>query len=347
MPAVRLVDLAREYRGPGRWSRIVTRSLEEALSLRLERGEQSILFLNRRGFSPALTCRSCGEAVECPNCSVAMTYHRRDARLRCHYCGLTRPPVETCPACGETGFTHQGLGTQRVEAVLEETFPAARILRMDSDTTRLRGSHAELYRAFSQGEGDILLGTQMVARGFHFPGVTLVGVISADAELHFPDFRSNERTYQLLVQVAGRAGRGEEPGEVIIQTFSADNPGVSHAVAGDYAGFMNAELEHRQALGYPPLGRMVRVLVKGRDEAAALRAGRDTGERLRAAAGKGVVVLGPAPAPLYRLNRWYRVHLFLRGAGTAALHRCVEMAALETSRGGIVTAVDVDPVDVL
>jgi len=347
MPAVRLVDLTREKRSPGRWSRILSRDLEEALEARLARKEQSILFLNRRGFSPALVCQACGEAAECSSCSVAMTYHRRDGRLRCHYCGNSRKPPESCPHCGSKELRHQGLGTQRVESVLEERFPEARVLRMDSDTTRLRGSHAAIYETFARGEGDILLGTQMVAKGFHFPGVTLVGVISADAQLHFPDFRANERTFQLLVQVAGRAGRGERPGEVIIQTFSADNPGVYRAVAGDYEGFLAAELEARKALGYPPFGRMIRVLVKARDEAAAARAGRRVGERLRSKAGRGVAVLGPAPAPLYRLNRWYRVHLFLRAPTAGVLHRCVEAAELETSRGGIVIAVDADPIDVL
>ncbi len=361
-PRIQLVDMSRE---PKPWERessgaplehaaasgggtIFSRALEDALQVRLERNEQTILFLNRRGFSPALTCRSCGYAQECSSCSVAMTYHRLEGHLRCHYCGEVRQPPVSCPECNSRHLRYQGLGTQRVETALIERYPGAAVFRMDSDSTRKRGSHESIYRAFAGGEGDILLGTQMVAKGFHFPRVTLVGVISADAELHFPDFRANERTFQLLTQVAGRAGRGELQGEVIIQTYSEDNPGVSAAARGDFSTFMSEELKSRKALGYPPFGRIVRILLRGRREDDLLKQSREAAARLREVSPEAVEVLGPAPAPLYRLNRWYRVHIFLRGKSSATMRGCVEISrVMEMKRSGLMLTVDVDAVDIL
>lgn len=349
LPQIHLVDIAAEPRPKkGGSLRIFSRMLEEGIAERLEREEQVILFLNRRGFSPALTCADCGSAEECTNCSVAMTYHRREGHLRCHYCGAVRNTPTSCSACGGKNLRYQGLGTQRVEAALLERFPGVNVLRMDSDSTRKRGSHGELYRAFASGDGDVLLGTQMVAKGFHFPSVTMVGVVSADAELHFPDFRANERTFQLLTQVAGRAGRGLIGGEVVIQTFAPDNPGVTYAVSGDYKGFIKEELKSRKLLSYPPYGRMVRVLIRSRKEEDVLLKGKGIAEKLKAVSPPGVIVLGPAPAPLYRLNRWYRVHIFLRGSNAATLRKCIERAEiLNMGRTGLVVIVDVDPIDVL
>jgi len=349
MPTIELVDLAIEQKERRREGTIILgQRLEQALDECLAGGEQSIIFLNRRGFSPAITCRDCGEADECRNCSVAMTYHSREGELVCHYCGDRKPPPADCPSCGSNDLSHRGLGTQRVETLLQKRYPEARILRMDSDTTRQRGSHHALYRRFASGDGDILLGTQMVAKGFHFPGVTLVGVVSADAELHFPDFRANERTFQLITQVAGRAGRGEEPGRVIVQSYASGNPGIDHAVSGDYRAFMTAELAARRILGYPPCGRMIRIVIRGREEEPVLKRGREVLRRLSGVVPESVDVLGPAPAPLYRLNRWYRVHLFLRGPSAVTLRRCVEGSGVgEPGRGPIHLAVDVDPVDML
>ena len=361
-PQIQLVDMSRE---PKPWESqrgeistehaaasgggtIFSRALEDALQVRLERDEQSILFLNRRGFSPALTCKSCGHAQECSSCSVAMTYHRLEGHLRCHYCGEVRQPPVNCPECNSRHLRFQGLGTQRVETSLIERYPGATVFRMDSDSTRKRGSHEAIYRAFACGEGDILLGTQMVAKGFHFPRVTLVGVISADAELHFPDFRANERTFQLLTQVAGRAGRWELQGEVIIQTYSKDNPGVSAAASGDFSAFMSEELTSRKALGYPPFGRIVRILLRGRKEEDMLKQSSEAAARLRDVSPVAVEVLGPAPAPLYRLNRWYRVHLFLRGRSSATLRECVKASrVMEMKKSGFMLTVDVDAVDIL
>ncbi|MFO7769478.1 MAG: primosomal protein N' [bacterium] len=368
LPRIELVDLAAEPKpwedeggevgreeeeeeGPSREvgaGIVFSRKLEEALRSRLEQGEQAILFLNRRGFSPFLTCADCGHVEECSNCSVSMVFHAQQEHLRCHYCGSVRRSPRACPECGSDRLYYQGLGTQRVEALTRERFPGIRVLRMDSDSTRKRGSHARLYRSFARGEGEVLLGTQMVAKGFHFPDVTLVGVISADAELHFPDFRANERTFQLLTQVAGRAGRGERLGEVVVQTYAPENPGVLHAAAGDFRAFMEAELASREALGYPPFGRMVRVLVRGREEEAVAEEAAAAAKALGMVAPDSVLVLGPAPAPLYRVNRQYRVHLFLRGPSGATLRKCVEASRLlERGRPGLAVTVDVDPVDVL
>ncbi len=362
LPTIRLVDMGAERLPPkpkeddpaprqpveAGAGLIFSRILEEALAERLARREQSILFLNRRGFSPALTCAVCGQAEECRNCSVTMTYHRAQGQLRCHYCGAVRPPPETCPACGSDRLRYQGVGTQRVENALQLRFPDARVLRMDSDSTRRRGAHAELYRTFAAGEGDILLGTQMVAKGFHFPGVTLVGVVSADAELHLPDFRADERTFQLLTQVAGRAGRGERPGEVVVQTFAPDNPGIARAVAGDFPGFIADELKARKKLSYPPYSRILRVLLKSRDEAAAATAAQVAVRRLQPVLPGSVRLLGPAPAALHRVNRWYRDHILLFGKSARTLRRCVEAAGLLEERWGKVALVlDMDPADVL
>ncbi|MFC1543815.1 primosomal protein N' [Gemmatimonadota bacterium] len=327
---------------------VLSGALESAIADRLELGEQAILFINRRGFSPAMTCADCGHAEECSNCSVTMTYHKREGRLRCHYCGAVRQPPGACPSCGSERLRFQGVGTQRVEGLLNDRFPAARVLRMDSDAVSRKGAHRRIYEAFATGEGDILLGTQMVAKGFHFPRVTLVGVVSADAELHFPDFRANERTFQLLTQVSGRAGRGPRSGEVIIQTFAKDNAGVAGALSGDYVGFMETELESRKVLSYPPFGKMVRVLLKGRQEVELHRKAGMIARKLMGAAPRSVRVLGPAPAPLYRVNRWYRVHVLLLGSSAATLRNCVMASGvLEVGGRNLGVAVDVDPVDVL
>ncbi len=367
LPGIRLVDMSEE---PPPWKRaegerpseeeiararaesvaglIISADLERALDDRLGKGEQSILFLNRRGFSPALSCGSCGQAEECVNCSVALTYHKREGHLRCHYCGSVRMPPRSCSHCKSDRLRYQGIGTQRVESALNARFPEATVVRMDSDTTRKRGAHLAIYRSFSEGAADILLGTQMVAKGFHFPRVTLVGVISADSELHLPDFRANERTYQLLTQVAGRAGRGSAPGEVIIQSYAVDNPGIVNAVGGDFATFMEGELEARRALGYPPFGRMARLLLRGREEAELLREANLVARRLGHVAPTTVRVLGPAPAPLFRVNRWFRAHVILLGESTATLRNCIEAArVLDKGRSSVSVTADIDPIDVL
>ncbi|MFH1567773.1 MAG: primosomal protein N', partial [Gemmatimonadota bacterium] len=285
---------------------LFSRALRLGIRARLERGEQVVLLQNRRGFAPMLQCKSCGEAVSCPSCRVSLTYHRQGEALRCHYCDHRQPVPTACPHCASAEVRLEGVGTQRVEAALEEQFPGIRVIRMDVDTTGWKGAHDELVERFRRGEADVLLGTQMVAKGLDFPEVTLVGVISADTGLHLPDFRAAERSFQLLTQVAGRSGRGRTPGEVVIQTLLPDSSVLQSAARQDYESFAEVELEERRASGFPPFGRLIVFRWRGPEEAAvegAAAAGVDL--LLRARAGD-TAVLGPAPAPLARLRGRYR-----------------------------------------
>ena len=250
LPNVRIEDMRREAGGGG--GMIFSRELLEAIRQRLDRHEQTILFLNRRGYATSAVCAGCGFVVSCPDCGIPYTYHRADACLRCHVCGKWIPVPKSCPQCKCPGFDFKGIGTQRAEAALQKCFPHARVLRMDADSTSRKNSHDDLLSAFRRGEADVLLGTQMIAKGLDFPNVTLVGVLNADSSLNMPDFRAGERTYQLLAQVAGRAGRAELPGEVIIQTHDVDAPVLAAVVRGDFAGFAADELKARQECFFPP-----------------------------------------------------------------------------------------------
>lgn len=259
-PKVHLVKMGEES-----GAAIFSRPLLDALSLRLDRGEQTILFLNRRGYSRSVTCGGCGHVVTCPACDVAYTYHRADDCLRCHICGGWTETPKTCPACGAPALTYKGVGTQRVEAALARCFPRARILRMDADSTGRRHSHDDILSVFRRGEADILLGTQMIAKGLDFPNVTLVGVLNADSSLNLPDFRAAERTYQLLAQVAGRAGRAELPGEVFVQSFDPSSPVLRAAAVGDFAGFAARELKDREEGVFPPFCRLAVIAFTSQD----------------------------------------------------------------------------------
>jgi primosomal protein N' (replication factor Y) (superfamily II helicase) len=321
---------------------------------RLDRSEQTILFLNRRGHSSVVQCIDCGQPVNCKHCDVAMTFHKSDGLLRCHYCNALLRGIESCPSCQGNHFLYVGVGTQKVEEILRETFPQARVARMDFDTTRHRGAHAQLIGAMERGEVDILLGTQMVAKGFHFPNVTLVGVVQADREMLQPDFRASERAFQILTQVAGRAGRGEKRGEVVIQSLLVQHHVIACAATGDYLSFAERELEYRRALGYPPFHRMIDLLIDGpkKDQVEA------RAELIRDALAQalprealdrgrwGVEVLGPAPMPLARLKGRFRWHMTLKGASAANLHRSAQIA-LNIPAGpglsGTRLQVDVDP----
>jgi len=303
----------------------LTPYLAERLRQTLATGDQAILFLNRRGFSTSVQCRACGHVFECPRCSVTLTHHRTEKVLRCHYCNHTLRDLTTCPGCGGTDFAFSGFGTQRVEAALSRHLPQARVLRMDFDSTRKRGTMAAMVAAFEHGEAEILLGTQMVAKGFDFPRVTLVGVINADREMGLPDFRGQERAFQLLTQVAGRAGRGRKPGEVIFQTYLPDHHVIAAAGLQDFDRFYLRELEERRPLGYPPHRRLANVLFDGTDEAAVIRRAQAEADHLAGTA--GLVLLGPAPMPLSRLKDQYRWHLTLIAQNarvlTEALHESV------------------------
>jgi primosomal protein N' (replication factor Y) len=349
MPRVQLVDMRTETAKAGH-AQIFSGRLLEALKLRLERGEQSILFLNRRGYATSLVCPKCGTVAECPSCSVAYTYHQTGACLRCHICGGWRPVPETCPGCGDPAFKYSGFGTQRAELALQKCFPSARILRMDSDVTARKHSHDELLAVFKSGRADILIGTQMIAKGLDFPNVTLVGVLMADSSLHMPDFRASERTYQLLAQVSGRAGRAELPGEVFVQTYSPEHPAVQAAASdGGFVPFATQELAERRAGGYPPYTHLVCLTFKGESEAKVRFAAEAFArEFLRAAADAAIQVSEACPAPLAKAKNLYRYQLLLRALSTRAMTRPLRaLLAQKPLPADVSLAIDVDALSIL
>ncbi len=267
LPHVRVVDLRQAARG-GKGPPIFSNQLKEAITQRLERGEQTILFLNRRGYSTSLECMQCGYVANCPNCSLSLTYHRPEQKLRCHLCGYFEPVPAACPnpKCRNPQIRYSGLGTQKVEDVLGKLFPHARVRRMDADVMKRKEDYRRVLGDFRAGKIDILIGTQMIAKGLHFPNVTLVGIIFADMALHQPDFRAGERTFQLLTQVSGRAGRGDVEGEVFVQAFTPFHPAIQYARRHDFVGFYEQEIEFREQLKYPPIARVALLTLKGRNE---------------------------------------------------------------------------------
>ncbi len=296
---------------------VVSPRLLGLLRQRLESGEQTILLLNRRGYASFALCRSCGDVLDCAHCSVSMTLHRARRKMICHHCGHLEPPPRRCARCGSTDLCYRGLGTEQVERILIECLPGVRVARMDVDTTRGKWSHHDILERVRAGDVDILLGTQMIAKGLDFPRVTLVGVINADVGLHLPDFRSGERTFQLLSQVSGRAGRGRLPGEVVIQTHVPDHYVVRAAVAHDYHGFVDRELAARADPPYPPRVRMARVVLSSPVQTDAVAAAEALQAWLKTRTRTGPEVLGPAPAPIEKLHGRYRWHVLLRGRAPA------------------------------
>ena len=284
LPEVTVVDLRRHPPGP---DGLLSAPLADALGAALAAGEQSILFLNRRGFSTLLLCQSCGHVVRCPNCAVSMTYHRGRSRLVCHYCGRLQHVPERCPSCASTRLERMGIGTEHVESIVRERFPDARVARLDRDTAGDRADAgsglAAILARMHAGEIDVLVGTQMVTKGHDFPGVTLVGVLKPDQTMNLPDFRAAERTFQLIEQVAGRAGRGDRPGRVIIQTYAPDHPSIVAAATHDYEGFAHDELIAREETGYPPFSRMIALRIDARDGAKARAAATAAADAARAA----------------------------------------------------------------
>jgi len=327
---------------------VLSPRLTDAVRRRLSRREQTILLLNRRGYATFALCEGCGDVAECDHCSVAMTLHRARRRMVCHHCGHTAAPPERCTRCGSREIAYGGLGTEQVERVLVEGFPGARIARMDVDTTRGKWSHRDILERVRRGEVDILLGTQMIAKGLDFPRVTLVGVINADTGLHLPDFRSCERTFQLLSQVAGRAGRSRLPGQVIIQTYVPDHYVVRAAVAHDFRGFVERELRARTDPPYPPHLRMARIVLSSPVQADALAAAESLDVWLRTRHRPGVEVMGPAPAPIERLRGRFRWHVLLRG-GAAGVGDALQAVAsdFEPTGADIRVSLDRDPVHLM
>ena len=324
--------------------------LAASLACCLDRREQAILFLNRRGFASFLLCRDCGFTFRCPNCDVSLTYHHAGRYLQCHHCDFKRRSPDACPKCQGLRLRPFGLGTEKVEDAVRLQFPAARTLRMDRDTMSRKGAHAETLRAFRRGEADILIGTQMVAKGLDFPNVTLVGVVSADMALNIPDFRAPERTFQLLTQVAGRAGRGKIPGTVVVQTFSPEHESIQFASRHDYVGFYESAIAQREELGYPPYSHMANVVFTDELEEEAQKRSQRLAEILRAEIGveSDVQLLGPVACPLSRLRGRYRWHLALRAPTKPELLSVLKLSLAQmtaTDRSGM--TLDIDPLSML
>ncbi len=349
LPGVELVDMRREFQETGH-QLVVSRRLGEEIAARLAAGEQAIILLNRRGFAAFVMCRACGETVQCRNCAVAMTHHKREHRLECHYCGSEQPVPQVCPKCGSDYVQFLGTGSEKLEELLHQQFPQARIGRLDRDTVRGRHDFERMLNAMNAGEIDLLVGTQMIAKGHDIHGVTLVGVVGADAALAFPDFRAAERTFQLLTQVAGRAGRGESPGRVVLQTYFPDHYAVQFAASHDFEGFSEKELRYRRAMQYPPFISLANVRVRSERLEEALKYAGVLGEWFRGNRHEGVRLLGPAPAPIARLKNEYRYHLLLKAASREKLNRTLrEMLAYAAQQRIPWTnlVVDVDAVSLL
>lgn len=356
MPEVRVVDMLKEKRMSGKKEEpVLSRLLAQKIEEKIDKDEQIILLLNRRGFSSYIKCRDCGYIAECENCQITLTFHLHGHRLRCHYCGFTKRAPEDCPECQGVDILFRGLGTQKVEEELKNRFPEAGVVRMDLDTTSRKWSHDKILKDFGEGKYDILLGTQMVAKGLDFQKVTLVGVINADIGLLFPDFRSSERTFQLLTQVAGRAGRSDLLGEVIVQSYFPDNFCLTCALSHDFTKFFKGEILERRELSYPPFGRLVCILFNGEHESRVKQAASDFEKALKTQQGP-FQILGPAASPIPKIKKKYRWQILLkinknRDAGGNKIREAIQNARELFESGkrqrGVRVAIDVDPVSIL
>jgi primosomal protein N' (replication factor Y) len=349
LASVSVIDMRREYAEHGP-DTILSGPLREAIDNRLKARHQALILLNRRGLATAVFCRQCGGTMECPNCSVSLIVHtegRERHRARCHYCNYSALVPKACPACKGPYLERRGFGTERVAHEISAIWPDARVARLDRDTVRRRGAAAEVLRAVAAGSIDVLVGTQMIAKGHDFPRVTLVGVVSADVGLGLADFRAAERTFQLLTQVAGRAGRGEARGEAIIQTLYPNHYSIRHACKQDYDAFFADELNYRRAMHYPPLTAMINLIVKGADAASAMTDAATIAGHLRSRAKERYRVLGPAPAPLAKLRGEYRTQIFLKGAQRAVMREAVLAALSAEPEMRRRVSIDIDPVSIL
>ncbi len=341
LPAVHVIDQREDFK---QRRSLFSVPLTDAMAQRLSQNQQTILFLNRRGYAQFILCRDCGYVAKCPNCAVSLSFHLADRALHCHHCEHIGRPPATCPDCGGMRVKAFGLGTEKVEEEVLRCFPSARVARLDRDTTSTKGAHTRIIRDFRSGDADVLIGTQMVAKGLDFPNVTLVGVISADTAINMPDFRAAERTFQLLTQVAGRSGRGNLPGEVIIQTFSPDHYAVQAAVLHDYEDFYRQEILFRKELRYPPFSRFANLICSDGEELRAEQKANALAEALQKVCPPTVEVIGPAPAPIARLKNHYRYHVALRASvetPIANLIREARQLLLPIDRMSLV--IDIDP----
>jgi primosomal protein N' (replication factor Y) len=352
LPEIRVVDLrsCRDLRGPGRF---ISAELKQALGDTLAQGDQALLFLNRRGFASFPVCAACGSPLRCRHCDISLTLHQSAQAYRCHYCGFSRPAGVHCESCGSDKIKRLGLGTEKVEEAVRALFPEARIARMDRDTTERKGALVNFLKGLRERAIDILVGTQMVAKGHDFPDITLVGIVCADLSLSFPDFRAAEQTFQLLAQVAGRAGRGDRPGRVILQTYTPDHFSIRTAREQDYEQFYRHEIEFRQALGYPPVTRLVQLRIAGRDPQRTRTFAEALGAECRAlqAADPGLAesiqIMGPAEAAVSRIAGHYRWQILLKSPRPGALRRFVLRLRGNTpsrfNNRHVRVVVDVDP----
>ena len=352
LPHVSIIDMRHEQR-TGRKFSAIGPTLEHAMNVALKAGGQVMLLLNRRGFSTHVHCPACGHVVNCPNCDLSLTFHRQRNSLMCHYCGHEQPPFRNCPACDQPAILYQGLGTEKLETEIAAMFPGKVVERMDSDTMSQPGAHQRVLDAFREGAIQILLGTQMIAKGLDFPNVTLVGVVNADVGLHMPDFRAAERTFQLLAQVAGRTGRGEKGGRVMIQTYTPEHPSIMLASKHDFLTFVEQELTHRKEYQYPPYQRLARLIVRSQAEDAARSFAETLAGAFREAMKKperqnSLRLLGPAAAPVYRLNTYYRYHFQLQSASPSVLHAVLrEVLTVAKPPSKVEYQVDVDPFNMM
>jgi len=348
MPTVELIDMRQEFLETRKQSTF-SRKLIEALQQRLETGEQTIVLLNRRGFSSFVACRACGERVQCMNCSLTLTYHKRDRRLLCHFCGYAERVPASCPKCASEHIYFMGLGSERVEEELHQAFPTARIARLDRDTVTGKRHYETILHGFREGSYDILVGTQMIAKGHDIPNVTLVGVVSADIGLGMPDFRAAERAFQLLTQVAGRAGRGAVPGRVLVQTINPDHYAIRLAAAQDYQAFYEKELNFRRMMHYPPFTAMANVLVRAEKQEAAMRMSADLGILLNPPPEK-LRIMGPAEAPVPRLKNEYRYQFLVKAISRKALNELLQRVrayAIQQKWPATSLVIDVDPLTLM
>jgi primosomal protein N' (replication factor Y) len=350
MAAATIIDMRNVFVRHGK-PRVFSDELLEAIQETCDRGEQSIILLNRRGYSSFILCRSCGETIQCPNCDVTLTYHRSERVIVCHYCNHRKAVPKVCPACSKKYIYYVGEGTEQLEEMLTQLFPALRVARIDRDTTARRSVFEQSLSDFSAGKIDTLVGTQMLAKGHDFPNVTLVGVVSVDAGLALPDFRSAERTFQLITQVAGRAGRGDRPGKVLIQTYHPYHYALRHACAQDFAGFYNQEIQYRQNHSYPPFVALATILVHGPDLGRVRADSLELRKQLDAAnEGRKCRILGPAPAPLSRLKGEHRFQLLLKSRSRRSLREVADIALKSVSEKGVnlrSVNLEIDPVSIM
>jgi len=342
MPTVRLIDMNQQKFGSG--SGIISVELEAAIAKRLASKEQVILFLNRRGYANFMQCRECHEVVSCPNCDVTLTYHKQIHGLKCHYCNFTARVVEVCPKCESAEIQFFGTGTQKIEAFLSERFPEARLLRMDMDSTSKKGDHRRIIEAFEKQEADVLIGTQMVAKGLDFPGVTLVGVVDADILLHFPDFKASERTFQLLTQVAGRAGRHEKEGEVLIETYSPYHYAMEGVRTQDYNGFYTKEMAMRRRFKYAPYFYHAKVHLSSVDPEQLMVVSEQVNAYLRTSLSEECFIIGPAMPGIPRVNNRFRMHIILKYKQAPSLKRVMTELLEHIDQKEVSLAIDYFPV---